>query len=254
MMPHAHREHHAIVHLSGPDASFILDGASRRLSQGEMLLIGPWTSHGKIEATISPVTLLSLLLAPDWLAENAEGAKGDGRLWHQKHVRRDEIVLGLAVEVFELLSAGGTCSRSLLATMTSKLAIELLRRYAQPCLTDGGVDFRIRRAMHYLKKMPVAALKVDEAIAHAGLSRSQFYKYFTKTFGVSPLQVIDTRRMEHAVGSLLHDDVKIADIAAELGFSRPGHFTRFFKSHISVSPMEYRRGRLLFEPRIYDVA
>ena len=40
----------------------------------------------------------------------------------------------------------------------------------------------------------------------------------------------------------------VADISHDLGFSAPGHFARFFRQHLGITPSDYRRTVNLFEP------
>ena len=47
--------------------------------------------------------------------------------------------------------------------------------------------------------------------------------------------------VETAISRLASGRGKIADVAAELGFSAQSNFTRFFLNQVGVPPSEYRR-------------
>jgi AraC-like DNA-binding protein len=41
----------------------------------------------------------------------------------------------------------------------------------------------------------------------------------------------------------------VATVAHDLGFAAPGHFSRFFRQHLGITPSDYRRVVNLFESR-----
>lgn len=64
---------------------------------------------------------------------------------------------------------------------------------------------------------------------------------FPKFNEKSPLMVINDRILLEAKRLLLYSKQTINEIALELGYKDPGHFSKFFKNHIGSSPSEYRK-------------
>ena len=58
--------------------------------------------------------------------------------------------------------------------------------------------------------------------------------------GISYRALIKEVRFERACQLLRLPDIKIQDIAFELGYTDPAHFTRFFENVAGVSPLKYR--------------
>jgi AraC family transcriptional regulator len=56
-------------------------------------------------------------------------------------------------------------------------------------------------------------------------------------------------RMESAIRDLASGKASLTDISYDLGFSAPGHFTRFFRQHLGITPSEYRRVVELYDDR-----
>lgn len=54
-------------------------------------------------------------------------------------------------------------------------------------------------------------------------------------------RLVEKTRFHQAIHWLQESSVQIVDIAAELGYSAPSHFTRAFKRWTGLSPFEYRR-------------
>ncbi len=61
-------------------------------------------------------------------------------------------------------------------------------------------------------------------------------------------------RFEAAVQRLTQTQAPVGDVAHGLGFSAPGHFSRFFRQHLGITPSDYRRVVNLFEPPKSDAA
>jgi AraC-like DNA-binding protein len=85
---------------------------------------------------------------------------------------------------------------------------------------------------------------VGSAAEASGMSLRTFQRRLTAS-GLSYSRVLDEVRFTTACRLLREANVKVAEIAGELGFSDPAHFTRAFRRWSSVSPLEYRRQRSL---------
>ncbi|MFK7882504.1 helix-turn-helix domain-containing protein [Roseobacter sp.] len=59
--------------------------------------------------------------------------------------------------------------------------------------------------------------------------------------GTTHSALIDSARLELALRLLAEEKNSVTEIAFELGYSYPGHFTRFFKRKVGLSPTEYRK-------------
>jgi AraC-like DNA-binding protein len=59
--------------------------------------------------------------------------------------------------------------------------------------------------------------------------------------GLSYSSLVKKARFNQAVRWLQDPSVQLVDVAAELGYSAPSHFSRAFKGWTSLSPTEFRR-------------
>ena len=122
----------------------------------------------------------------------------------------------------------------------------LARRRAASALWRGSrfEDSRIRRALALLRARPNKELNMDDLASQVGLSRSRFYDLFQLCTGFSPRAYLDKLCVETAIERLSQGGGRIADVAAELGFSAQSNFTRFFLNQVGIPPSEYRRAAL----------
>lgn len=72
------------------------------------------------------------------------------------------------------------------------------------------------------------------------LSANYFGDLIKKETGKSAQEYIQNRIIDEAKNRIFDDDKNISEIAYELGFSYPQHFTRLFKQKVGMSPNEYR--------------
>ncbi len=94
----------------------------------------------------------------------------------------------------------------------------------------------VRKQLAERKKVNVARL-----CEMLGVSSSLLLKAFNVHLGVSPKQFIAKAQFVEAKRLLSQTSWSVKRISYELGFRSPGEFSRFFKRHAGVSPVEFRQ-------------
>lgn len=74
----------------------------------------------------------------------------------------------------------------------------------------------------------------------AGISVAQLERYCKRVFHLTPRQMIQKIRLEHA-HRLLHTDIPITDVALQCGYTDHSAFTRQFKALTGFTPRQYRQ-------------
>jgi AraC-like DNA-binding protein len=72
------------------------------------------------------------------------------------------------------------------------------------------------------------------------LSAKYFGDLIKKETGKSAQEYIHLKIIEAAKEKIFDTSKSISEVAYELGFKYPAHFTRMFKQHVGYSPNEYR--------------
>ena len=85
-----------------------------------------------------------------------------------------------------------------------------------------------------------ANLSLDELAALCHLSTSSFKRKFKEVFGDSPKKYITKKKVEKAAALLKSDNLRISDIAYDVGFDSLATFNRNFTNIYGKSPTEYR--------------
>ncbi len=86
--------------------------------------------------------------------------------------------------------------------------------------------------------------RIETMAEIAGVSVRSLQRRLAKE-GLSHFQIVDQARYQAATGLLKDSDIRITDIALDLGYTDSAHFTRAFKRWAGVTPKAYRSHQLL---------
>ena len=104
---------------------------------------------------------------------------------------------------------------------------------------ETGVDW-LRPALDRLRRDPANPATLEEAAQLCHLSPAYFSRQFKRTLGLAYGDYVRTHRLHLAARRLLASDVTVAELAYDLGFSTPSHFTSLFGRRFGVTPRAYR--------------
>ena len=83
-------------------------------------------------------------------------------------------------------------------------------------------------------------LSIDELARLCHLSTSSFKRKFQESFKTSPKKYISQKKVEKAAALLKSDDLRVSDIAYDVGFDSLATFNRNFTAAYGKSPSAYR--------------
>jgi AraC-like DNA-binding protein len=114
------------------------------------------------------------------------------------------------------------------------LEAALLARLPRVC----GMHPAIAAMLADLHTLP----SVTAAVQRSGLSHRQFIAQFRHAVGLAPKTWLRVRRFQRALQALRHDEnLALARLAVEAGYSDQAHFNREFLEFAGVTPVAYQR-------------
>jgi len=227
--------------------------------------VGAWLRevYGR-GAMVASLCSGSMLLASSGLLDGQEATSHwgycDAIRQHHPQVRvRKERVLVPTGEGHRLITTGGFSSwHDLLLYLVGRFAgTEEARRLAKCFLLDWHLDGQLPFAAltvgrkhddplvavaqmwaadNYANPNPVAVMA-----AEAGLTERSFLRRFKKATGQSPIEYIQTLRIEEAKQLLETSDISLDEIGAQVGYSEPSAFRHLFRKLVGETPSAYRR-------------
>lgn len=101
-------------------------------------------------------------------------------------------------------------------------------------------DLLLNKAVSYITANLNTPLSVSEVSRACGVSESYLYRIFTLSLGMSPKAYIVSCKMEYARTLLKEQNMTVTQIARELGFANPNHFSNAFYKYMGTRPSQYR--------------
>ncbi len=126
--------------------------------------------------------------------------------------------------------------KRLLITSTRLLAELQINPDASPKQVELIRQYNILVEQNFKQKHQVA--DYADMLNKAPKTLSNFFK---KNGTTSPLKIINNRITAEAKRLLLYSDKNAEEIAYELGYAEPSHFSKFFKKQTGLSPLTYRK-------------
>lgn len=99
--------------------------------------------------------------------------------------------------------------------------------------------------LYYIQHNYRSNLKLEAIAPLFGYSSSYLGKIFNKKLGVSFNTYVDNVRVEEAKKLLIQDNLKVYEVAEQVGYSNVDYFHKKFKKITGTSPAEYRKILLL---------
>lgn len=161
----------------------------------------------------------------------------------------DDLVSQYARVITEEIRTPTSYSGLQMDAIGSALGIYLLRRHSNvradaTCPHKGGLTARtVARVTEYVDAHLGRELTLSELASIAGYSPWHFHRAFRRSTGLTPHDLLVTRRIDRARSLLLETDLPVVEIAGKVGYRSPRSFAAVFKQRTGLAPTQYR-GRI----------
>ena len=98
----------------------------------------------------------------------------------------------------------------------------------------------ITKAREYINEHKTEEIALEDVAKRVNMSTFYFCKMFKKATGVTFTEYLSLVRISKAKNLLLNPNLRISEIAFEVGFQSLTHFNRVFRKIVGESPTEYR--------------
>lgn len=99
---------------------------------------------------------------------------------------------------------------------------------------------RVLRGKDYLDSYHAEALRLHDVARAACVSPYHFHRLFRETFGETPNQYLQRKRLERAREMLKSTERGVTEISLDVGFQSSTAFSALFRRTFGYSPREYR--------------
>lgn len=253
LVTHAHSQCHVLIKVSGTNTFFSVRNRRYPLNDHTAVLVNAWEPHSYTHHNPdAPRTLiLALYIEPLWLGEieNALLSSRQPGFFPQTCVEIPQPIRALSNSLAMQMLYGEHFSEEYLKSQLSNLMILVIDAFSQwrsftAFSTDSfpqAQDFRIRRAISFMRANVGAEVDMNQLASEVCLSRAHFFKLFRQHTNLTPNLYNNILRVEAAIQGLTQTQQSMTSLSGSLGFSAQSHFTRFFQQHTGVVPSQYRK-------------
>lgn len=152
------------------------------------------------------------------------------------------------------LSRPSVGSKAIIEAVMKQILIILLRSHFTDAGAQSPICLMLRhpelgRAVVAMTSSPHAPHTVASLAALVGMSRSRFSYHFTKAYGRSPMEFLQSIRLKQAARLLQSRGMLVKSICAAVGFESRSHFSRAFRTEYGIDPTAYREQFAAWESR-----
>ncbi|WP_265455131.1 response regulator [Enterococcus sp. HY326] len=163
-----------------------------------------------------------------------------GLIYRNENIDPDEIDIEL--DNIELLTTAPNNQQAFQGVLANLLP-QLLAKKGNPMMQK--YQSVIQQALNYIKENfadPNISLKSVAEVVN--LSAAHFSTIFSQSTGSTFIEYLTNQRIEKAKQLLLTTDLRLSDIAFEIGYNDPNYFSFLFKKKVEMSPKDYRQSNL----------
>ncbi len=183
-----------------------------------------------------------LLSVPDGLIIPSKEAPALESLGFQLAARAQRGVLSIVLDRIDTIPAHLEVQASF-SVWLAKLVHEMHHRGITPRLTP--LDPRVEETVQILACPGMGFPRPAELARRVGLSQSQLNRLFLRNLEMSVVSYCDQQKLAAAQGLLGTSAHSVKEIAYQLGFVSPQHFSRWFREHSGVSPSRLIKHRAI---------
>lgn len=249
---HFHKKYELYYQLSGTRKYFIEDSAYF-VNVGNVVFIDQSEIHKASSMGEEPHARIVINFSEEFIAPMARCFAGVDlfQLFHsaQKVLALPMRTRAQAEDILARLLACGESDAPTAVAMRRVLLCELLLLLSeyqqnQPKAEQGNARITNKTidaisgyiSTHYREK-----LTLDDLAERFHMSRYYLSRLFKQTTNISLMEYLNGVRLRAAKELLENTASPIADVAAEVGYATPGHFTRMFRIGTGLAPQEYRK-------------
>ena len=228
----------------------ILDGEQHPLSSGSLYVTGPGVDHEQHTDPEDPMAEYCLFLhvSKEKARHSQEGDMAaeflNTRLW----IGTDkEDLEPLMQKLFRELGEKNSGYRIYAETLIRQCIVCMVRNYEISPLSEAGAPLPPPETDSKALVMDECflyeydSITLEELSRRLSLSVRQTERLIREQYHQTFRQKKAAARMHAAASMLLSEKLSLPDIALQLGFSSPEHFSASFKKYYQISPGRYRK-------------
>ena len=102
------------------------------------------------------------------------------------------------------------------------------------------LEKRVQVLLDYIHTHYNDKITIEELARTASISKTEVLRSFKIIVGMSPINYLNSYRLQRAAHMLIDTNKSIQEIAEDCGFNDNSYFSKLFKKKYSITPHDYR--------------
>ncbi len=256
MEPNKH-DNYEMVYIRRGNAAFEISGHTVPIGANDILIIKPKQPHKVVVKSESgcDFIVLNFTFRDNMNSEFSEtsledflnfvSGKESGSYITLKVSQKNEIItlLNRILKERESSDIGSELLNYLMAMELFVLISRALKMEWENSIKTKSPKLKelIRAAVNYIHNNFERDISLNDIARFVFLSPSYFTRAFKEEMSLSPINYLLKIRVQRAKELLSETDMKISDIALNVGFSNQQRFNEIFKKNARITPLQYRK-------------
>lgn len=251
MVSHWHTELE-MIHIIDGELNVRLNNSTYTAKQNDILFVNPEIIHA---ATPDDCKYECIVFDISYLSAAFEGSRYffEGLLNNEYFINEyipfdDSEIHTLVRNVFNLMKNKSSGYKFKVIGELYKMFGEIIDSHLYSNIT-GVTELCADKNMHKLKNVLVfmrdnydKPISLSDMADAADMSSKYFCYFFKEMTRKSPVEYLNTYRVEKAARKLITSDISVTDVAFTCGFNDLSYFIKTFKAYKGVTPAKFRRG------------
>lgn len=217
------------------ECSLMIDGEYTILKSGDLAFLpkGRMRAYSNMSETI---TLYEMNFSAEIDGENWYSALGLEKGNYVVRHNSNELILDL----FETSVRYELNQSILYDVIHSSNVLTLIKIFATLKTEQDNIAQPFLPVIGYMKEHLDKQIKVSELAELVYMEETYFIKKFKKAFGDSPITYLNKLKIYRAMSYLAERSSTLSEISRKIGIYDSSYFSKLFKAHTGITPMEYR--------------
>lgn len=239
--PNHFHDYYVIGFIISGKRNLICNGGEYTTQAGDFLLFNPFDSHGCTQIDEDTLTYRALNISIERMKELIEAITGKKELLKFKQPvlnlpRINELFLNLHQLILE--KQDDFNKEELLYFLIDALLLSDADDTKEETIISTDQD-NLLKAKQFIENQFATIISLEELAKLCHMSKFTLIRQFTKHFGVTPYQYLQTIRIKESK-KWLSSGEELSTVSFKVGFSDQSHFSRVFKSLIGITPKQYQ--------------
>jgi len=225
--------------VASGEGTLLLGGASYVLTPGTLFAYGPGVAHRIV--TDPHATLVKYFVS-------MAGTEAEGILRRYGpapgsvvHTSAPSDVLALYDELIRTGLRGTAYTPQIAALVLEQIILRVAETSVAHGLAGGAAFATYLRCRQHIERHWGKVSTLDQLARECQVDPAYVCRLFRRFDQQSPYQYLLKQKMTHAADRLMADGVSVKQVADELGFSDPFHFSRVFRKVMGLPPGRFAR-------------